>query len=367
MQELQAWRRSFGPELVGEAPKFLEALQVLKCVSECDSTIVITGETGTGKDLLARTAHRASGRRGKFIPVNCAALQDSLVEAELFGHVRGAFTGAHQAREGRFLAAHGGTLFLDEIGELSPSAQAKVLRVLEDRMVTPVGSDVSVPVDVRLVAATHRNLAEMVQDGSFRADLYFRLCVVEIDLPPLRERGDDIDRITDVMVARLSERLGKSVLGIDKDAREQLRAQPWPGNVRELCFCLERTVLMASPGPLTVEALRLPQVRKSSPRINPGAQSAALTRALGALQGPGAEARALLGDSLDPRPGAQRRTQPPSAGESDSLDLRAALEAVERFMIGQAMDAARGNRTEAAAILGLNRTTLVEKLRKYGV
>ena len=315
MGALQAWRRWFGRELVGESPRFLEALRVLQCVSKRDSTIVITGETGTGKDLMARTAHRASGRRGRFIPVDCAALQDSLVDSELFGHVQGAFTGAHQAREGVFLAAHGGTLFLDKIGELSPSAQAKVLRVLEDRMVTPVGSDVSVPVDVRLVAATHRNLAEMVQDGSFRADLYFRLCVVEIDLPPLRERGDDIDRITDVMVARLSERLGKSVLGIDKDARDQLRAQPWPGNVRELCSCLERAVLMASPGPLTVEKLRLSRVRRLPPRI------------LSAVS------------AVSPLDG--------------SLDLRATLEAVERFLIRRAMEAAGGDRSKAAELLGL--------------
>lgn len=362
MQELTGWRRLFAPDLVGESPRFMEALQNLQRVAASDATIVLYGETGTGKDLFARAAHRASPRRTKpFIPVNCAAFQDSLLETELFGHVKGAFTGATQARAGRFLAANGGTLFLDEIGELTPAAQAKLLRVLEDRVVTPVGSDVGVPIDVRVVAATHRRLEDMVRDGAFRADLYYRLTVVPIELPALRDRGDDIDRITDVCVARVCERLGKAIDGIEKDARAAIRAHPWLGNVRELCHCIERTVLLAPPGAISAAELRLPAVpRTASPSApSPGAEGSTS----------GMTARAILSEALDLRNTVARRggTVPPVVGESESLDLRSAVESLERHLINQALEAAGGNRTEAAALLGLNRTTLVEKLRKYGV
>ncbi len=357
MRDLQSWRRQFGPELVGEAPGFVEALRALQRVAECDATIVITGETGTGKDLMARTAHRASARSQRpYVAVNCAALPDSLLEAELFGHVKGGFTGATQARSGRFLSAHGGTLFLDEIGELSLAAQAKLLRVLEDRMVTPVGSDQSVPVDVRVIAATHRDLLEMVREGAFRADLYYRMCVVQIDLPPLREREDDLDLITDVAVAMLAQRYRRPIERLDDSARELLRAHEWPGNVRELWHCLERTVLLAERDVITAADVQLPQGRRSSPRLGtaPGADAEAWTR-------PGLEPVPVASNTA-----AVRRIAAPTA-DLESLDLRAALVAVERALISQALDVARGNRTEAAALLGLNRTTLVEKLRKYGV
>jgi transcriptional regulator with GAF, ATPase, and Fis domain len=362
MQELTGWRKLFAPDLVGESPRFVEALQNLQRVAASDATIVLYGETGTGKDLFARAAHRGSARRSKpFIPVNCAAFQDSLLETELFGHVKGAFTGATQARAGRFLAANGGTLFLDEIGELSPAAQAKLLRVLEDRVVTPVGSDSGIPIDVRVVAATHRRLEDMVREGTFRADLYYRLTVVPIDLPALRDRGDDIDRITDVCVARVCERLGKTIDGIDREARAVIRAHPWPGNVRELCHCIERTVLLTASGPITAAELRLP----ASPRP---AASASLPPAEGGSSGMSARA-ILISEALDLRNSVVRRggTVPPLVGESESLDLRSAVESLERHLINQALEAAGGNRTEAAALLGLNRTTLVEKLRKYGV
>ncbi len=374
MHDLVGWRKQFAPELVGESPRFVEALQSLQRVASSDITIVLYGETGTGKDLFARAAHRASPRRCKpFIPVNCAAFQDSLLETELFGHVRGAFTGAIQARAGRFLAANGGTLFLDEIGELSSAAQAKLLRVLEDRVVTPVGSDSSVPIDVRVVAATHRRLEAMVAAGTFRADLYYRLNVVPIELPPLRDRGDDIERITDVCVARVCERLGKSVDGIEKEARTQIRAYRWSGNVRELCHFVERTVLLATSGPITVTDLRLPTstAPTSSPRgVTPPSSC------FGLAEGSSVSARAILSHSLDlPGALAPPGTVSPSAGrralntngEGESLDLRSAVESLERQLINQALDQAGGNRTEAAALLGLNRTTLVEKLRKYGV
>lgn len=349
MQDLQGWRRQFGPDLVGEAPRFVEALRIAERVADSDATVVISGETGTGKDLLAHTIHRASQRRHKpYIPINCAAFQDSLLETELFGHVRGAFTGASQARPGRFLAAHGGTLFLDEVGELSLAAQTKLLRVLEDHKVTPVGSDLPVEVDVRVIAATHRDLLEMVQEGAFRADLYYRLCIVQLQLPPLRERGDDLERITDVAIERVCAKLGKSVQGIESEARTLLRAHRWPGNVRELRHCLESTVLLASAGAIRAEDVRIPRSRPSSP-------TAETER--GAL-------RAAFGEALDARSMVQKLR--PSGSEA-SYNLQAIHEAVDRIMIAEALDAANGNKTEAAALLGLNRTTLVEKIRKYGV
>lgn len=362
MQDLSGWRKQFAPDLVGESPRFAEALQNLQRVASSDATIVLCGETGTGKDLFARALHRASLRRNKpFIPVNCAAFQDSLLETELFGHVKGAFTGAMQARAGRFLAANGGTLFLDEVGELSPAAQAKLLRVLEDRMVTPVGSDTGLPIDVRVVAATHRRLEDMVRDGGFRADLYYRLTVVPIELPALRERGDDIDRIVDVCVERVCERLGKTVEGIEKDARSALRAYSWPGNVRELCHCIERTVLLAGDGPITVTDLKLPAIAQKQPSYVGASQEAI-------ANGGASSARAILSEALDLRASLSKRgVALSSAGESESLDLRSAVESLEKHLINQALDVAGGNRTEAAALLGLNRTTLVEKLRKYGV
>lgn len=316
-------------------------------VADSDATVVISGETGTGKDLVAHTIHRASQRRSKpYIPINCAAFQDSLLETELFGHVRGAFTGASQARPGRFLAAHGGTLFLDEVGELSLAAQTKLLRVLEDHMVTPVGSDLPVEVDVRVIAATHRDLLEMVQEGSFRADLYYRLCIVQLQLPPLRERGDDLERITDVAIARVCTKLGKTVEGIEPEARALLRAHRWPGNVRELRHCLESTVLLAGAGAIRAADVKIPRSRSSPAECDRGAL------------------RATFGEALDARLMVQKLRP---SGSEVSYNLQAIHEAVDRIMIAEALDAAHGNKTEAAALLGLNRTTLVEKIRKYGV
>ena len=203
--DLQTWRTQFAPEIVGDSPLIVEALETIHYVAATECSILITGETGTGKELFARAAHRASKRSAApFIPVNCAAIPETLLETELFGHIKGAFTGATNSRAGRFIAANGGTIFLDEIGDLPLAAQAKLLRVLEERVVSPVGSDTDIPVDVRIVAATHRNLEEMVAQGKFRADLYFRLAVVPIQLPALRDRGDDIDLIADLCVARAS-------------------------------------------------------------------------------------------------------------------------------------------------------------------
>src|SRR5262245_49818954 len=214
--DVASWRAQYASEIVGESPAVIEALETIQHVANSDCSILITGETGTGKELFARAAHRASSRRSRpFIAVNCAAIPDTLLETELFGHIKGAFTGATNARPGRFLSANEGTIFLDEIGDLPLAAQAKLLRVLEERVVSPVGSDCDVPVNVRIIAATHRNLEDMVAAGTFRADLYFRLAVVPIHLPALRERPEDILTIAELLVTRAAERLGRKIDGFD--------------------------------------------------------------------------------------------------------------------------------------------------------
>jgi len=333
--DFSTWRTQFAHEIVGEAPQIIEALETIRHVAATDCSVLITGETGTGKELFARAAHRASPRRNRaLIPVNCAAIPENLLETELFGHIKGAFTGATSPRTGRFMSAHEGTIFLDEIGDLPLAAQAKLLRVLEERVVSPVGSDSDIAVDVRIIAATHRNLLEMVEQGTFRADLYFRLAVVPIHLPALRERPDDILQIANLCVIRARERLSRNVEGLDASARAALCAYHWPGNVRELSHVIERSVLLARKPILSQADIPLPITRGRFAR---------------AAEESGPLSLPKLGNEL---------------GDS-SLDLRSALESLERSLIDRALQKAGGNRTEAAALLGLNRTTLVEKLRKY--
>jgi transcriptional regulator with PAS, ATPase and Fis domain len=342
-ESVSTWRAQYCPEIIGDSPEVVDALDTLSRVAATDCNILITGETGTGKELFARAVHRGSPRRGApFIAINCAAIPDALLETELFGHIKGAYTGATTTRAGRFAAANGGTIFLDEIGDLPLSAQAKLLRVLESRVVSPVGSDAEVPVDVRVVAATHRNLEDMVAAGTFRADLYFRLAVVPIHLPALRERGDDLVRIAEHCVARAAERLGRDVTGLDDSGIAALRAYAWPGNIRELAHLIERAVLLARRNTLGNRDLQIPHARKP-------------TRAMAEI----AAAPVLAHGS--------QTSIPVAAPTGDTLDLRSALENLEKQMIDRALDRANGNRTEAAALLGLNRTTLVEKLRKYAV
>jgi len=331
MMDFSTWRTQFAPEIVGESPEVIEALETIHYVAQTECTILINGETGTGKELFARAAHRASARRGSpFVAVNCAAIPDTLLETELFGHLKGSFTGATNSRAGRFVAANGGTIFLDEIGDLPLSAQAKLLRVLEERVVSPVGSDSDIPVDVRIVAATHRDLEAMVAEGTFRADLYFRLAVVPVKLAALRDRGDDIDLIADLCIARANERTGRKVEGLEDSARTALRSYAWPGNVRELAHLIERSVLLARRPKLNATDLRLP----------------------------GTTMRAKIAVTAAPAIRSE-------AVATDSFDLKVAMEKLERQMIDRALNKASGNRTEAAALLGLNRTTLVEKIRKY--
>ena len=221
--------------LVGRSPDFLRAKEMIRRIARFDTTALITGETGTGKELAAQAIHRLSARRCKpFISVNCAALPEGLLESELFGFEKGAFTGALQRQQGKFRAAHEGTLFLDEIGDMTLSAQARILRVLESREVQPLGAQTSVPVDVRVVAATHHNLEQLIQAGRSPKRLFFRLSVLPIELPPLRERRDDIPELVNHFICELNARYNLHVEGIDERALELLCLHEWPGNIRQL-------------------------------------------------------------------------------------------------------------------------------------
>jgi DNA-binding NtrC family response regulator len=246
-----------GPRIVGRHPRLRSAARLLARVAPRESTVLLTGESGTGKELFARALHALSPRAsGPFVAVNCAAIPEALMENELFGHEKGAFTGADRRQPGRFELARGGTLLLDEIGELGTAVQGKVLRVLEERTFERVGSGVALPADVRLVAATNRDLEDMVERRLFRSDLYFRLAVFPIELPPLRQRSSDVPLLVRHLLERLAERHGAPAPRPSEDALELLATQPWPGNVRELANVLERAVILAEGARLTAAELR---------------------------------------------------------------------------------------------------------------
>jgi DNA-binding NtrC family response regulator len=289
--------------------------------------VLVTGETGTGKEVLARLIHGMSPRAGRpLVALNCGAIPEGLVESELFGHERGAFTGADRQRVGKFEQADGGTIFLDEIGELPLATQVKLLRVLQDREVTPVGSSESLPVDVRVVAATHRDLEAMAGTGQFRQDLFYRLDVVRIDMPSLRTRREDIPLLANHFLAIASARL-KRHLSFAPDTLDALIRHDWPGNVRELENTVERMAIL-SPDDL-ISPVHLP------PRVQ---QSGSV-------------------------PAGVVKPQLPEEG----IDLQEALEAIEERLIAEALRRADGNKTLAARLLGLNRTTLIEKLKRKPV
>jgi DNA-binding NtrC family response regulator len=299
-----------GPSLVGRHPRFRAALRLLEKVAPTDTTVLLLGESGTGKELFARALHGLSGRRaGPFVAINCAAIPATLMESELFGHERGAFTGASRLQRGRFEQAAGGTLLLDEIGELEPGVQAKVLRVLEDRTFQRVGGTGSLRADVRLVAATNRDLGEMVEDGTFRADLYYRLDVFPIELPALRERASDVPELARHLLATLAARSGVEPPRIEQPAAEWLASQPWPGNVRQLSNLLERALILCDGAALDREQLER-ALRPLSPQPGGGvpetdeaeaeveAEVETLRRALRESGGETARAAQILGVSV---------------------------------------------------------------------
>ncbi len=307
--------------LVGNSPAMRALYGTIAKVANAEATVLIAGESGTGKELVARALHYEGNRAARpFVPVNCGALVESLLESELFGHVRGAFTGAEQAKRGLFVAANAGTLFLDEIGELPLQLQPKLLRALQDGEIKPVGGLEPTRVDVRVIAATNRDLRQAIAAGSFREDLFYRLNVITIEVPPLRERREDIPLLVEYFAERGAVRARRARPEVTAEALEWLAAQPWPGNVRELENAVERAVVLAAETRLDVADFK--------PRTPLAAAPAA------------------------PAP---------------APDEMSSLEELEHAHILRVLSACGGQKTKAAAILGINRTTLWKKLRQYGL
>jgi DNA-binding NtrC family response regulator len=282
-------------DIAGESRGLREVVETADRVAEKDVPVLITGESGTGKELIARRIHRRSRRAKKpFVAVNCAALPETLAESELFGHERGAFTGAERQRAGRFEEATGGTLFLDEVGELSPAVQAKLLRAIEDHVIRRVGGTRDVDADIRLLAATNRDLS----DGGFRSDLYFRLAVVRLDIPPLRERADDIPSIAQHLLARLATKHGLAVPALKSDALDALRRHRWPGNVRELRNVLERALVLRGSEPIRLADLALTPAASALTASHDEVEKERVLEALRQAHGNRESAARLLGVSV---------------------------------------------------------------------
>jgi len=311
--------------LVGRSRVMRELFQLLETVATTSSTVLITGETGTGKELAARAIHHNSPRRtNRFVALNCSAIPETLLEAELFGHVRGAFTGAVGARQGRLEQAHKGTLFLDEVATMSPALQAKLLRVLQEREFERVGDSHTVKIDVRVIAATHSDLARMVAAAEFREDLYYRLNVIPVQLPPLRERREDIPLLVQHFLQKLSAEAGRAPITISQDALRRLMAYHWPGNIRQLENAIER-------------ALAFSQGRSQI-------------------------------DVQDLTSDIQQQATPSDSTEvwfpDDGLDFAQYIETVELALIRRSLERTHGNKRQAAKLLNLKRTTLIEKLKR---
>ncbi len=334
--------------LVGNSNSIKQVRKLIEQVSASDANVLILGESGTGKEVVARNLHYYSGRReNPFVPINCGAIPADLLESELFGHEKGAFTGAISARQGRFELAEGGTLFLDEIGDMSLHMQVKLLRVLQERTFERVGSNKSIASNVRIVAATHRNLEKAITDGKFREDLFYRLNVFPIEMPPLRERLEDIPLLVHELIARL-ENEGRGSVRITQPALLALCQYGWPGNVRELANLIERLVIMYPTG--VVELNDLPVKFQTS---EVGEVDSALTEIVEQHASP-SEPIELRRDNVFRLP-------------KEGIDLKDYLSDLERSFIQQALDEAGGVVAHAANRLKLRRTTLVEKMRKYGL
>ena len=315
-------RAGFG-EILGSSAAMRQVFDLVDRVAQTDATVLVTGESGTGKELVARALHQRSRRAsGPLVAINCAALPEALLESELFGHVKGAFTDAKTARKGLFVEASGGTLFLDEIGELPLGMQAKLLRALEDRKVRPVGAAAEVPFDARVVVATNRDLETLVEEKRFREDLFYRVNVIHVDLPPLRARGEDVLVLAQAFVRRFTERHGKRVVGLSAAAAKKLLAYSWPGNVRELQNSIERAVALAGFEEVNV-------------------------------------------DDLPPKVRDYERSDALSATADDSPLVT--LEELERRYIQRVMVAVAWNKVEATRVLGIDRSTLYRKLERYRI
>ncbi|MFW5734739.1 MAG: sigma-54 interaction domain-containing protein [Oceanidesulfovibrio sp.] len=327
-------------QIIGESRVLKDVFKVVAKVAPTDSTVLVTGESGTGKELLVRALHSQSLRNDKpFVPVNCGAIPRELLESELFGHEKGAFTHAIRTRAGRFELADGGTIFLDEIGEMDLSLQVKILRVLQEKEFERVGGTQPKRVDVRIVAATNRDLEKEVAEGRFREDLYYRLNVIPMHLPPLRERGRDVMLLADAFLERFCKKKDRAVLKITETARDMLLAYTWPGNVRELENFMERMSILCESSSITPDDL--------PPKI-----------------------RSEVGEAPTPQPEpvAAEFSWPQLRDLRDrELSLKEFLDAVEDRLLIEALEEAGHVKNQAAEILGIKRTTLIEKLKKKGL
>ena len=312
--------------IIGQSEAMLRVFGIMRKVSASDSTVLINGETGTGKGMAARAIHLDSRRReSAFVAINCGAIPENLLESELFGHVRGAFTGATTNKVGKFEQAHGGTIFLDEIGDMSADLQVKILRVLEEGEFEPVGGNRTVCVDVRIIAATHRDLEKRVGEGLFREDLFYRLYVIPLVLPPLRERQADVGLLAAHFLEEFNERVGGRIAGITDEALSVLRAYAWPGNIRELRNLMERLVVLKDDGHIGVDDLPLKMKNMPRPCVaSPGVSFA-----------------------------------------EDGICLHTAVTEFEKTLILQSLEKTRWVKKKAAQLLHLNRTTLVEKIKRH--
>lgn len=321
--------------IVGHDPRMQRIFEVVRAVATSRTTVLMTGESGVGKSLIAGAIHQASPRKDKpYVELSCGSIPETLLESELFGHVKGAFTGAHADKAGRFLAADGGTLFLDEINSASPGMQLKLLRVLQERKFEPVGSNQTVEVDVRVILASNQPLEDLVASGQFRQDLYYRINVVKIEVPPLRERVGDIPALAERFLSEQGEELGRTFAGFAPEAMDVLRRYPFPGNVRELANIVERAAVLAHGQTITTEDLP-PQV------VDPGRGNLLIDRARAAP----------VNDDTPWVP----------------MTLADAMLEPERRIILKALEANEWNRTATADQLGINRTTLYKKMRLLGI
>jgi len=317
------------PEMIGTSPQFTEVLELVAKVAPTDSRVLITGESGTGKELIANAIHHLSPRKDKpFIKINCAAIPEGLLESELFGHEKGAFTGAVNKRAGKFELADGGTIFLDEIGDMSPSTQGKVLRVLQEREFTPVGGSQTKKVDVRIMAATNKNLLLEVQEGRFREDLFYRLNVITLSIPPLRERKSDIPFLAEFFLEEAAKRSSQEKKSLSRGAMDCLLSYSWPGNVRELENAIERASLLSNRSVIQSEDLP------------------------------------IMANSSYPAPDSQENT---TQWPVKHASLNETLEAIEKELIVQALKKSGGVQIEAAKLLGLNHKNLWHKIKKHNI
>ena len=315
-------------EFVGTSRKMREVFDLIHRLAKVDTTVLIRGENGTGKELVARAIHYNSPRKnGAMIAINCGAIPEALMESELFGHEKGAFTGAHERKIGKFQLANGGTIFLDEIGELSPDMQVKLLRVLQERKFVPVGGSREVKTDARIIAATNRNLEKLIEENDFREDLFYRLNVMPIFLPPLRERTDDIEELTQYFIKRFNKQHGRTITALADDTLRVLRNHRWPGNIRELENVIERAFIVENSDRITLEALPEQLVRKSREQIDVDFSNG--------YQGP--------------------------------LDFEAFKENAEREFIISALKANKGKINKTVAEANIPKNTLLRKIKKYGI